>query len=131
MFVFTMLGALVVVPWYGFTFGYSTTAWVWFAVLLYANGLAITGGYHRLWSHKTYETVWPVLPGEVPDTAVEILRGTHPLELTRLAIVPALPFTDAPGRLSEPGLWFYLARWPWRDVYVFKDRAADTVVLSH
>jgi stearoyl-CoA desaturase (delta-9 desaturase) len=58
MFVFTMLGAVVVVPWYGFTFGYSTAAWVWFAVLLYANGLAITGGYHRLWSHRTYDAHW-------------------------------------------------------------------------
>lgn len=58
MFVFTMLGAVVAVPWYGFKFGYSTAAWVWFAVLLYANGLAITGGYHRLWSHRTYDAHW-------------------------------------------------------------------------
>ena len=58
MFVFTMLGAVVVVPWYGFTVGYSTAAWVWCVVLLYANGLAITGGYHRLWSHRTYDAHW-------------------------------------------------------------------------
>ncbi len=58
MFVLTLAAALVVVPWYGFTFGYSTAAWVWFAVLLYANGLAITGGYHRLWSHRTYDAHW-------------------------------------------------------------------------
>jgi len=58
MFVLTFATALVVVPWYGFTFGYSAAAWVWFAVLLYANGLAITGGYHRLWSHRTYDSHW-------------------------------------------------------------------------
>ena len=58
MFVLTLATALVVVPWYGFTFGYSAAAWVWFAVLLYANGLAITGGYHRLWSHRTYDSHW-------------------------------------------------------------------------
>lgn len=58
MFVLTMACAVTVVPWYGFTQGYSVAAWVWFAVLLYANGLAITGGYHRLWSHRTYDAHW-------------------------------------------------------------------------
>ena len=29
-------------------------------MLLYANGLAITTGYHRLWSHKTYDAHWSV-----------------------------------------------------------------------
>lgn len=58
MFVLTLAAALVVVPWYGFTQGYSAAAWVWFAVLLYANGLAITTGYHRLWSHRTYDAHW-------------------------------------------------------------------------
>jgi stearoyl-CoA desaturase (delta-9 desaturase) len=58
MFVLTLGCALIVVPWYGFTHGYSGAAWGWFAVLLYANGLAITGGYHRLWSHRTYDAHW-------------------------------------------------------------------------
>ena len=58
MFVLTLAAALIVVPWYGFTQGYSAAAWVWFAVLLYANGLAITTGYHRLWSHRTYDAHW-------------------------------------------------------------------------
>ena len=58
MFALTLAASLTIVPWYGFTFGYSTAAWVWFAVLLYANGLAITGGYHRLWSHRTYDSHW-------------------------------------------------------------------------
>jgi stearoyl-CoA desaturase (delta-9 desaturase) len=58
MFALTLAASLTVVPWYGFTFGYSMAAWVWFAVLLYANGLAITGGYHRLWSHRTYDAHW-------------------------------------------------------------------------
>ena len=51
---------MTVVPWYGFTHGYSAAAWAWFAVLLYANGLAITTGYHRLWSHKTFDAHWSV-----------------------------------------------------------------------
>ena len=60
MFAITALLALTVVPWYGFTHGYSTAAWVWFVALLYANGLAITTGYHRLWSHRTFDAHWSV-----------------------------------------------------------------------
>lgn len=60
MFALTFAAALVVVPWYGFAVGYSGAAWAWFAILLYANGLAITGGYHRLWSHRTYDAHWSV-----------------------------------------------------------------------
>ena len=60
MFALTGAAALTVVPWYGFTHGYSAAAWIWCAVLLYANGLAITTGYHRLWSHKTFDAHWSV-----------------------------------------------------------------------
>jgi stearoyl-CoA desaturase (delta-9 desaturase) len=60
MFALTLAVAVVVVPWYGFTHGFSVAAWVWFAVLLYANGLAITTGYHRLWSHRTFDAHWSV-----------------------------------------------------------------------
>jgi stearoyl-CoA desaturase (delta-9 desaturase) len=60
MFTLTSAVGVTVVPWYGFTQGYSAAAWVWCAVLLYANGLAITTGYHRLWSHKTFDAHWSV-----------------------------------------------------------------------
>ena len=60
MFALTFAVAATVVPWYGFTYGFSAAGWVWFAVLLYANGLAITTGYHRLWSHKTFDAHWTV-----------------------------------------------------------------------
>jgi stearoyl-CoA desaturase (delta-9 desaturase) len=60
MFALTFAAAVVIVPWYGFAVGYSGAAWAWFAILLYANGLAITGGYHRLWSHRTYDAHWSI-----------------------------------------------------------------------
>ena len=60
MFVLTAAVSLVVVPWYGFTQGFGVAAWVWFVALLYANGLAITTGYHRLWAHRTYDAHWTV-----------------------------------------------------------------------
>jgi stearoyl-CoA desaturase (delta-9 desaturase) len=58
MFSLTFAAALTVVPWYGFTHGFSTAAWVWCFLLLGANGMSITGGYHRLWAHRTYKAHW-------------------------------------------------------------------------
>lgn len=58
MFLLTFLAAVTVVPWYGFRHGYSAGAWGFFVFFLYANGMSITGGYHRLWAHRTYEAHW-------------------------------------------------------------------------
>jgi stearoyl-CoA desaturase (delta-9 desaturase) len=55
MFVLTAAIAVTIVPWYGFSHGYHAGAWIWFAVILSANELAITCGYHRLFAHATYE----------------------------------------------------------------------------
>jgi stearoyl-CoA desaturase (delta-9 desaturase) len=60
LFVLTFLGAVIIVPWYGIVHGYSTAAWLSFALLLGANGMSITAGYHRLWAHRTYEAHWSV-----------------------------------------------------------------------
>ena len=49
------LAALVVVPWWGFTQGFSSAAWVFLAVFLVLNGMSITVGYHRLWAHRTFK----------------------------------------------------------------------------
>jgi stearoyl-CoA desaturase (delta-9 desaturase) len=57
--VINLLG-LIAAPVYGLVFGFSTAAWVLFAVLLVGSGLAITAGYHRLWSHRTYRAAWPL-----------------------------------------------------------------------
>jgi stearoyl-CoA desaturase (delta-9 desaturase) len=60
LFTITPLAALVFVPWYGITHGYSWAAVILFVVLQWAGGLAITAGYHRLWSHRTYSAHWSV-----------------------------------------------------------------------
>ncbi|MBC7984347.1 MAG: fatty acid desaturase [Candidatus Obscuribacterales bacterium] len=58
--VSTFLLAVTVTPWYGFTYGFSTAAWVLFFLFMGANGMAITAGYHRLWSHRTYTAHWSI-----------------------------------------------------------------------
>ena len=55
LFTITFLGAVVLVPWYGLTYGYGISEWIAFIALAFASGLSITAGYHRLWSHKTYK----------------------------------------------------------------------------
>jgi stearoyl-CoA desaturase (delta-9 desaturase) len=50
-----MLVALTLVPWYGIAHGYSAGAWITAALLLAAGEMAITCGYHRLYSHVSYE----------------------------------------------------------------------------
>ena len=55
MFALTFAAAVTIVPWYGFTTGYLEAAWIWFVLMLGANGMAITCGYHRLFAHSTYE----------------------------------------------------------------------------
>jgi stearoyl-CoA desaturase (delta-9 desaturase) len=51
----TFLIAITVVPWYGFTVGYSGWAWLSFGLFLVLNGVGIGSGYHRLWSHRAYK----------------------------------------------------------------------------
>jgi stearoyl-CoA desaturase (delta-9 desaturase) len=51
----TFVAAITVVPWYGFAHGYSAWDWTFFGIFLVANGVGIGSGYHRLWSHRTYD----------------------------------------------------------------------------
>lgn len=60
LFTATFLVSVLVVPVYGVLEGYSLAAWISLIVLFFANGLSITGGYHRLWAHRAYEAHWSV-----------------------------------------------------------------------
>ena len=54
IFMVTGVAALIAVPTYGITHGYSPALWMTFAIFMLWNGLSITAGYHRLWAHKSY-----------------------------------------------------------------------------
>ena len=54
-FTVTFIAALVLVPWYGITYGFSFANWMAFVGCMFFAGLSITAGYHRLWAHKTYD----------------------------------------------------------------------------
>ncbi|MBV8146675.1 MAG: fatty acid desaturase [Gammaproteobacteria bacterium] len=73
MFALTAAAALVLVPWYGLTHGFSGADWGVFVFFLVANGMAITAGYHRLWAHRAYEAHWSL-------RALYLLFGTMALQ---------------------------------------------------
>jgi len=58
IFVGLPVAAAILLPLWGIHHGYSAAQWLWALVFLYLNGLAITGGYHRLWSHRAFEAHW-------------------------------------------------------------------------
>lgn len=51
----TPILALLIVPYYLWTHEVSWQVWAVFAFFMAWNGLSITVGYHRLWSHRTYQ----------------------------------------------------------------------------
>ena len=111
MFALTLAGSLVAVPWYGFAHGYGVAAWVWFVALLYANGLAITSGYHRLWAHRTYDAHWSV-------RIVYLLFGTMALQNSVLvwasnhrAHHQHVDDDDHDPYSAKRGLWFSHIGW--------------------
>lgn len=55
IFSFSLLLALVATPWYAWEHGLTLWHVLWFFVTFSFTNLSITAGYHRLWSHKTYE----------------------------------------------------------------------------
>ncbi len=115
MFLLTALAAVVLVPWYGLRYGYSTVAWVWFAVVLSANELAITCGYHRLFAHGTY-AARPALK------LVYLLFGAMALQNSALIWSAGHRahhrYIDDPERdpyCARRGFWFSHIGWMLRD----------------
>jgi stearoyl-CoA desaturase (delta-9 desaturase) len=115
MFALTAAVAVGVVPWYGFSHGYSAAAWVWFAVFLTANELSITCGYHRLFAHGTYEA-HPALK------LVYLLFGAMALQNSALLWSAGHRahhrFIDDPQRdpyCARRGFWFSHIGWMLRD----------------
>ena len=62
IFVGLPIAALFLIPFWGVTRGFDSFQWLWALAFLYLNGMSITGGYHRLWAHKTYRA-HPALKG--------------------------------------------------------------------
>ncbi|MCC2657044.1 MAG: acyl-CoA desaturase [Panacagrimonas sp.] len=60
LFSISTVMLLTVFPIYAWFHDFSGAAWAWFFIFLFASGLSITGGYHRLWAHRAYEARLPL-----------------------------------------------------------------------
>jgi len=58
VFIITTLVSLIGVPLYGYFYGYSWSMWLAMFLVLGANGMSITMGYHRLWAHNSFKAHW-------------------------------------------------------------------------
>ncbi len=56
----TLTLALTAVPWYIWHFGLDIFQVLLFWVMLAATGFSVTVGYHRLYSHLTFQARWPI-----------------------------------------------------------------------
>lgn len=58
VFAVTFIVAAVVVPYRAYTVGFDSSEIVFALLCFIYCGMSITAGYHRLWSHKTYQAHW-------------------------------------------------------------------------
>ena len=115
MFAITFAAAAVLVPWYGLTHGFSLAEWICAVLLAGANGMAITGGYHRLWAHRTYEA-HPVLK------VLYLIFGTMALQNSVFAWCSGhrthhlhVDDVDRDPYSARRGFWFSHIGWMLRD----------------
>lgn len=58
VFAITFLFAAIAVPYRAITHGFDSAEIIMAVVCFIYCGMSITAGYHRLWSHKTYQAHW-------------------------------------------------------------------------
>ena len=111
----TFLAAITLVPWYGIVHGYSAWAWSIFALFTVLNGIAIGSGYHRLWSHRTYQAhpalAWflAIMGGMALQNSIIIWSARHRVHHTKVDDDNNDPYSI--GR----GFWFAHIGWMLKD----------------
>jgi stearoyl-CoA desaturase (delta-9 desaturase) len=115
VFTLTPLAALVLVPWYGLTQGYTAWAWVSLVGFLFACGISITAGYHRLWSHQTYQAhvavrwVLAIFGAMALQNSILIWASQHRRHHLFVDDVDQDPYS------AKRGFWFSHMGWILRD----------------
>lgn len=126
MFIFTTLPVLFVLPWYLWSFDASIAAWVWGGLLLAANGMSITAGYHRLWSHRAYKAhpalkwLYAIFGGMAVQNSILIWSTGHRNHHRHVDDVDLDPYS------ARRGFWFSHMGWMLRN-YPSSDIPFDRV----
>jgi stearoyl-CoA desaturase (delta-9 desaturase) len=135
MFVITTVPALTVFPWYAWNFGFDAFEWTWFFVLCFVTGMSITGGYHRLWAHRSYQGSMPLqifymLFGAMSlQNSILVWASMHRVHHRHVDDVDNDPYS------AKRGLWFSHIGWMLRnhpsgalDLSNAKDLEANPIV---
>ncbi len=115
MFAITTVPAVTVFPWYAWKYGFDAFEWTWFAILCFATGLSITGGYHRLWAHRSYEAskplqiFWMLLGAMSLQNSILVWASMHRVHHRYVDDVEKDPYS------IKRGLWFAHMGWMLRD----------------
>lgn len=115
MFSLSSTLILTVFPWYAWTREFSAGAWLFFVLVMGMTGLSITGGYHRLWSHRAYQAHWSLrlfymLFGAMAlQNSILIWGSMHRVHHRHVDDVEHDPYS------IRRGLWFAHMGWMLRD----------------
>ncbi|GAA4099142.1 acyl-CoA desaturase [Zhongshania borealis] len=115
LFSSTLLIALIGVPWYGFTQGFSWSGWLAFVVILGANGMSITAGYHRLWAHNSYKAhpllkiMFALFGAAATQNSILIWASGHRRHHRHVDDIDNDPYS------AKKGLWYSHIGWMLRD----------------
>jgi stearoyl-CoA desaturase (delta-9 desaturase) len=115
MFTVSTGMAVTVLPWYALTHHLGAGPWVFFAFCLWAAGLSITGGYHRLWAHRAYEAHWSLrlfymLFGSMAlQNSILVWAATHRVHHKHVDDVDHDPYS------IKRGFWFAHMGWMLRN----------------
>lgn len=121
MFTVTLAVVLVAVPWYGLTNGYHWSIWLGFVLVLGANGIAITAGYHRLWAHNTYKAhpalrlFYALFGAAALQNSILIWASGHRRHHRHVDDVDQDPYS------AKRGLWYSHIGWMIRDYPAGRD----------
>lgn len=115
LFSVSTLMVLVAFPLYAWHHDFSGAAWAWFFIFLFASGLSITGGYHRLWAHRAYEARLPLrifymlFGAQALQNSILIWASMHRVHHKNVDDVDQDPYS------IKRGFWYAHMGWMLRD----------------
>jgi stearoyl-CoA desaturase (delta-9 desaturase) len=126
----TLTVAVTAVPWYGMAHGFEPLLWLGFSLFVIWNGMSITAGYHRLWSHKSYEAHFLVrlgfaLGGALSiQNSIKVWTSNHRTHHRHTDDVEQDPYS------ARKGLWYSHIGWMLRDYPASKTDFANVKDLE-
>lgn len=115
LFSISTVMMLTVFPLYAWFHDFSGAAWAWFFIFLFASGLSITGGYHRLWAHRAYEARLPLrifymlFGAQSFENSILVWASMHRVHHKNVDDVDADPYS------IKRGFWYAHMGWMLRD----------------